>query len=796
MLQLKDITKSYKTGDFTQVALNKVSLNFRESEFVAILGQSGSGKTTLLNIIGGLDQYDSGELTINGQSTKHFQDGEWDAYRNNSVGFIFQSYNLISHLSIVDNVEMGMTLSGVSTSEKNRKAIEVLEKVGLIDHIHKKPNQLSGGQMQRVAIARALANNPDIILADEPTGALDSETSEQIMELIKTIAEDKLVIMVTHNPELAEQYADRIIKFSDGSSVSDTNPLATQKATSNYTLKKTSMNFLTALKLSGKNIATKKWRTGLTAFASSIGIIGIALILSLSNGFDKQISTYETGAMSNFPITINQSAMSIDVSDHAAMGGTDLPMYPSEKTMIPYDPTENSIIHMNVLSAEYIDYLDKIDPELIDGISYTRTVNLNMLKSDGEIASTVNKGNISFSTYPSKQGDSTGSYLEQYYDVLEGSFPTKETDLVMIVDQYNRMNNAALDALGINYNVDSIELADLVGYELKLIKNDDFYKKNGEQFTVNGKASNLIEMYNTDEAITLNIVGVIREQEDSKMSTLPAGITYSDELATQFIEDAKKSEIVMAQQEADYNVLTGQILSDDIAGSGMAGMAQAGMPSMDPSMAAAMAAAIPTASTKEDILASLGATGIPTSVSLYPLDFGTKESITAYLDEWNTDLATKDQVLYTDLAAIVTSISGGIMDGITMVLIAFAAISLVVSLIMISIITYISVMERTKEIGVLRALGARKKDITRVFNAETFIIGVCSGVLGIGITYLLTIPVNAILYNLTELSNVAQLNPIHAITLGIISVVLTMLGGFIPAKMAAKKDPVTALRSE
>ncbi|AOZ94332.1 ATP-binding cassette domain-containing protein [Paenibacillus crassostreae] len=796
MLQLKDITKSYKTGDFTQVALNKVSLNFRESEFVAILGQSGSGKTTLLNVIGGLDQYDSGELIINGQSTKHFQDGEWDAYRNNSVGFIFQSYNLISHLSIVDNVEMGMTLSGVSTSEKNRKAIEVLEKVGLKDHIHKKPNQLSGGQMQRVAIARALANNPDIILADEPTGALDSETSEQIMELIKTIAEDKLVIMVTHNPELAEQYADRVIKFSDGSSVSDTNPLATQKATSNYTLKKTSMNFLTALKLSGKNIATKKWRTGLTAFASSIGIIGIALILSLSNGFDKQISTYETGAMSNFPITISQSAMSVDVSDHAAMGGTDLPMYPTEKTLIPYDPTENSIIHTNVLTTEYLDYLDKIDPELMDGISYTRTVNLNMLKSDGEIASTVNKGNVSFSTYPSKQEDTSGSYLEQYYDVLEGSFPTKETDLVLIVDQYNRMNNAALDALGINYNVDSINLADLVGYELKLIKNDDFYKKNGEQFTVNGTASNLMDMYNNDEAITLNIVGVIREQEDSKMSTLPAGIAYSDELATHFIEDAKTSEIVKAQQEADYNVLTGQILSDDIAGSGMAGMTQAGMPSMDPSMAAAMAAAMPTTSTKEAILASLGATEIPTSVSLYPLDFGTKESITTYLDEWNTDLAEEDQVLYTDLAAIVTSISGGIMDGITMVLVAFAAISLVVSLIMISIITYISVMERTKEIGVLRALGARKKDITRVFNAETFIIGVCSGVLGIGITYLLTIPVNAILFNLTELSNVAQLNPIHAITLGIISVVLTMLGGFIPAKMAAKKDPVTALRSE
>lgn len=796
MLQLKDITKSYKTGEFTQVALNKVSLNFRESEFVAILGQSGSGKTTLLNVIGGLDQYDSGELIINGQSTKHFQDGEWDAYRNNSVGFIFQSYNLISHLSIVDNVEMGMTLSGVSPSEKKKKALEVLEKVGLKDHVHKKPNQLSGGQMQRVAIARALANNPDIILADEPTGALDSETSEQIMDLIKTIAEDKLVIMVTHNPELAEQYADRVIKFSDGKAVSDSNPMAAHKTTSSYSLKKTSMSFLTALKLSGKNIATKKWRTGLTAFASSIGIIGIALILSLSNGFDKQISSYEAGAMSNFPITISQTAMSVDMSQHAAAGRTELASYPTEKKLYPYDPTENSVIHTNILTKDYIDYLEKIDPTLIDGISYTRTVNMNMLMSDGEKATTINKGNISFSPYPSKQGDASGSYLEQYYDVLEGAYPTQMTDLVLIVDEYNRLTDAAIDALGINYDVESIDLSDLIGYELKLIKNDDYYVKNGEQFTVKGTSSNLIDMYNSDEAITLNIVGVLRSQEDSKMSTLPSGIAYSDELATYFIEDAANSEIVKAQQTADYNVLTGQVLSQGIAGSGIAGMSQAGMPAMDSGMASAMAAASGLPSTKEEVLASLGATDIPTSISLYPIDFSAKEKMTAYLDEWNTDLKTEDKVIYTDLAAIVTSISGSIMDGITMVLIAFAAISLVVSLIMIGIITYISVMERTKEIGVLRALGARKKDITRVFNAETFIIGACSGILGIGITYLLTIPVNAILYNLTELSNVAQLNPIHALTLGIISVLLTMLGGSIPARMAAKKDPVTALRSE
>ncbi|ASA19727.1 ABC transporter ATP-binding protein/permease [Paenibacillus donghaensis] len=795
MLQLKNITKSYKTGEFTQVALNKVNLNFRESEFVAVLGQSGSGKTTLLNIIGGLDQYDSGELIINGQSTEHFKDGEWDAYRNNSVGFIFQSYNLISHLSITDNVEMGMTLSGVASAEKHRKALEVLEKVGLKEHVHKKPNQLSGGQMQRVAIARALANNPDIILADEPTGALDSETSEQIMELIKSIAEDKLVIMVTHNPELAESYADRVIRFSDGHAISDSNPLATQKASSNYKLKETSMSFFTALKLSGKNISTKKWRTGLTAFASSIGIIGIALILSLSNGFDKQISSYEAGALSNFPISINQTAMSVDISEHAALEDTKPPAYPADKKLYPYDPSENSILHTNVLTKEYMEYLDKIDPKLIDGISYTRTVNMNMLLSDGEKATTLDKGNLSVTPYPSKQGDGSGSYLEQYYDLLDGSFPSEKTDVVLIVDEYNRLTDAATAALGLDYNVDSIDFSEVVGKELKLIMNNDYYRKNGEQFVVNGTASNLMELYNNDKAVTLNIVGVLRGQEDSRMSTLPAGLAFSDELATSFIEDAKKSEIVLAQQEADINVLTGQVLSEAVSGSGAAGMDAGGMP---PMMAPGMGAAGGMAGslTKENVLASLGATEIPTSVSLYPIDFGTKESITAYLDKWNADRDTKDQVMYTDLAAIVTNISGSIMDGITMVLIAFAAISLIVSLIMIAIITYISVMERTKEIGVLRALGARKKDITRVFNAETFIIGACSGILGIGITYLLTIPVNAILYNLTELSNVAQLNPLHALSLGIISVVLTLIGGFIPAKMAAKKDPVTALRSE
>lgn len=792
MLKLDQIVKSYKTGDFVQVALNKVSLNFRENEFVAILGQSGSGKTTMLNVIGGLDRLDSGELIINGQSTKNYKDSDWDAYRNNSVGFIFQSYNLISHLSIVDNVEMGMTLSGISAAEKHKKALEVLEKVGLKDHVHKKPNQLSGGQMQRVAIARALANNPDIILADEPTGALDSETSEQIMELIKKIAEDKLVIMVTHNPELAEQYADRIIRFSDGKAISDTNPLDDQQVSTQYQLKKTSMGFWTALKLSGKNIATKKWRTGLTAFASSIGIIGIALVLSLSNGFDKQINSYETGALSNFPITISQAAMNMDVSDHAQFGKTNLTMYPTDKVVYPYDPSENSILHTNVFTQEYLDYVNGIDPALLDGISYTRMVNMNLLSSDGSTVNNVNKSNISFSNYPSKAGEASGSYLEQYYDLLEGSFPTSMTDLVIIVDEYNRLTDATLEALGMDYDVDRIQLSDLIGRELKLIMNNDYYEQVGDRFTVNGTQEKLQEMYNSDKAVTLKIAGIIRAQEDSRMSTLPAGIVYSDELSASFIEDAQQSEIVKAQQNSEVNVITGELLQEQ------ANDAAAMIPGNANMMAGAMSTGMSGSAglTKEDMLATLGATAIPTSISLYPIDFSAKEQVTAYLDEWNTDLEKEDRVEYTDMAAIVTNISGSIMDGITLVLVAFAAISLVVSLIMIGIITYISVLERTKEIGVLRALGARKKDITRVFNAETFIIGMCSGVLGIGIAYLLTIPVNSVLYAMTDLKNVANLNPVHAISLVIISVILTMIGGFIPAKMAAKKDPVAALRSE
>jgi len=796
MLELKNISKSYTTGNFMQIALNDVSLSFRESEFVAILGPSGSGKTTCLNVIGGLDQCDSGDLIINGASTKNFKDADWDAYRNNSVGFIFQSYNLISHLSITDNVELGMTLSGVPAAIKHKKAVEVLEKVGLKDHLHKKPSQLSGGQMQRVAIARALANDPDIILADEPTGALDTATSEQIMELIKEIARDKLVVMVTHNPELAEAHADRIIQFRDGKVISDSNPSVEEGAKADYKLKKTAMSFFTALKLSGKNIATKKWRTSLTAFASSIGIIGIALVLSLSNGFNKQISNYESGALSNFPVTISQTAANLDLSNRPSQADRDgtkgLTEYPGAREVIPYDPTTNTVLHKNLLTADYLKYLDGIDPALLDGISYSRQVNMNILRSDGSTAVAMNTGALNFTSYPSKPGGTASSYLEAYYDLLAGSFPKEPTDLVMVVDEYNRMNVKSLEALGLDYKAKSISFGDIVGRQFKLIYNDDYYaaSSGGTQFKVNGNAADLNKLYQSGNAVNLKISGIIRKQKDSPMSTMPAGIAYSDQLAASFIQNAKSSAIVKAQEREDkVNVLSGKPFSQV----NEAAQPRAGRPLAENTATAADPA---EALFKEDALASLGAVSIPASVSLYPINFNAKEKITAYLDKWNTGKDTKDQIVYTDMAAIVTKLSSGIMDGITIVLVAFASISLIVSLIMIGIITYISVLERTKEIGVLRALGARKKDITRVFNAETFIIGSLSGILGIGIAYLLTLPVDIILKKLTDLNNVAQLNPLHAVLLVLISVSLTILGGFIPAKFAARKDPVDALRSE
>lgn len=775
MLSLKNIKKSYTTGEFKQIALNGVNLNFRESEFVAILGPSGSGKTTCLNIIGGLDKYESGDLIINGKSTKEFKDSDWDAYRNNSIGFIFQSYNLINHLSILDNVEMGMTLSGVSASEKHKKAKEALERVGLKDHIHKKPNQLSGGQMQRVAIARALSNDPDIILADEPTGALDTKTSVQIMELIKDIAKDKLVIMVTHNPELAKEYADRIVEFRDGNVISDSNPLSEQNVNSSYSLKKTSMNFFTALKLSGMNIKTKKWRTFLTAFASSIGIIGIALILSLSNGFDKQIDTFESDTLSGFPIMITKETTEVDINDMKAQRNkmlgldSDEGKYPDIEVIYPYNSEENKKVHNNNITKEYLDYIENIDKSLISGLGYTRLVNMNLIKMVDGVATTVNQQNLNLSSYPISTGENKNGYLEKNYDLLYGNYPETMNDLVLVVDEYNKIDVKVLEALGIDSSKEEIDFNDIVNYEIKAVLNDDYYKRMGNFFTVSANPSNMNDLYNNGNSISLRIAGIIRLKDEVDISLLQSGIAYSDDLAKYYIEKSKDSEVVKAQEEVNYNIFTGESFNDSEGNS---------------------------KNTKENVLASLGGTEIPYMITIYPKDFTTKDEVLAYLDDWNANKEKEDYIVYNDMASTFVSLSSGIMDAITMVLIAFAAISLVVSLIMVGIITYISVLERTKEIGVLRALGARKKDIARVFNAETFIVGSLSGILGILIAYILTFPTNSILYKVTDLENVAVLNPIHAIILVVISVTLTMIGGSIPAKIASKKDPVEALRTE
>lgn len=789
MLELKHIRKTYHVGGIETRALDDVSVAFREKEFVAILGTSGSGKTTCLNIIGGLDRYDSGELTIKGKRTADFRERDWDAYRNNSIGYVFQNYNLIMHLSIVANVELGMTLSGVSSEEKRRRALEVLEQVGLKEHLHKKPNQLSGGQMQRVAIARALANNPEILLCDEPTGALDTATSIQIMDLIKEVARDRLVIMVTHNPDIAEKYADRIIRFQDGKIISDTHPHEERPKPDGFNLKKTSMSYLTALKLSFNNLRTKKGRTFLTAFASSIGIIGIAVILSLSSGFQTQIDEFQADAMSEFPIIISQSAMTMDQEELSAMRknmkdqmlGTE--EFADSDEVYLYDPAENKVVHTNVFSDDYMQYLQKIDPEICGSVSMTRIAAMNMVReADGTAVPVSVSGALSqtgggtagsssgitsmsdfgLSSYPESLTEGDASYLEKNYDVLAGTYPASDTDVVLVIDSQNRIDCSILKNLGFETDgVDAVKFSDIVGTELKIVSNNDYYVKT--EYGTYMPGTDYQAMYDSKDSITITVTGVVRAKEGVSMALLGTGIAYSDQLSTRIIDSAVDSDIVKAQQQSDTNVITTEALD---------------------------------ASSKKSFLEYLGGDATPYMIMVYPENFEDKDAVTVYLDAYNAGKEEDDQVVYTDLAGTMSELTGGIMDGITAVLIAFAAISLVVSLIMISIITYTSVLERTKEIGILRALGARKKDITRVFDAETTILGVFSGVLGVVIAEILTIPINAVLFKLTELSDVARLQPWHAVILVVISTVLTVLGGHIPAKMASKKDAVEALRSE
>lgn len=769
MLELKNVKKSFKTGDFVQQALKGINLNFGDKEFVAILGSSGSGKTTLLNIIGGLDHYDSGDLIIKGKSTKKFKEKDWDAYRNNSIGFIFQSYNLIGHISVLGNIELSMTLSGVSSKEKKKRAMEVLEKVGLKEHAHKKPNQLSGGQMQRVAIARALVNNPEIILADEPTGALDSITSVQIMELIKNIAKDKLVIMVTHNPELAEKYATRIVEVKDGLVINDTNNEKEQgNSQQEYKLKKTSMGFFTALKLSFTNIWTKKGRTLLTAFASSIGIIGIALILSLSNGFDIQIDEFQKNTLSQMPIAISQVAMNMDEESFAEMTNSseNEEKEIDESKIYPQKQLED-ITHTNKFTKEYVNYIENINPDLIGGISYNRATKLSIITKNNNDYKMLDSQTTFFPVPEQIEEGREDTIIKENFELINGRMPTEKEDILLLINTKNQLNSTILKAIGYD-NVDSINFDEIVGKEFKLILNDDLYKNNGEFYTIN---TNYEEMYNNKNAVTLKICGIIRGKKDNKFAEMSGnGLTYTQKLMKYVIEKNNESAIVKAQENKDYNILTGEKFEEDSSNQG--------------------------ASTKDTTLAYLGADTVPVMIQIYPKNFETKKEVLEYLDKYNEGKLDDDKIIYTDYAETITTLSGGIMDAITIVLIAFSTISLIVSTIMIAIITYISVLERTKEIGILRAIGARKKDVTRVFNAETFIIGLCSGILGITIANLLTIPINKVILNLTQLENVAKLNPMHAITLIIISIVLTLIGGWIPAKMASKKDPVNALRVE
>ena len=779
MLELKNIKKSYKTGEFVQHALKGVSLTFDRNEFVCILGASGSGKTTLLNIIGGLDRYDSGDLIINNMSTKKFNDNLWDAYRNNCVGFIFQSYNLIGHLSVLENVEMSLTLSGVKN--KKDKALSALDRVGLKDHAYKKPNQLSGGQMQRVAIARAIVNDPEVILADEPTGALDTKTSKQIMELIKEISKEKLVIMVTHNPDLAKKYATRIIEVKDGEVISDSLPKEKYKDKNNIEIKKTKMSFLTALKLSFNNIRTKKGRTFLTAFASSIGIIGISIILSLSNGFDKQVDIYQKNTLSNFPITISKSTMSMDEKQMEEMMGSMMPGkgdYPKDKVIYSFDINSYNMLHTNNITKEYIEYIEKLDDSLISGISFTRATNLNLLVKNGEDVKSVSSNELNMGVIP-KELDKE-DFMMEAFDLLDGEYPKNITDIVLVVDSKNRVDTKILKALGLS-DKEKIDFKEVLGKEIKLVFNNQYYTKYMNMFIPN---TNLDDVYYNKENLTLKVVGIVRNKEDnylgqiatsmnslgnitdtsSMMSSNNIGsILYKNDLVEKVISVNSSSDIVLSQTKSDNSVFTGEKLDSD---------------------------------SKDNMLLYLGSKDEPFMINIYPKDFESKDKIIEYLDKYNIDKNDEDKIVYNDLASTFISLGSKIMDAITVVLIAFSAVSLVVSSIMIGIITYISVLERTKEIGVLRSLGARKKDVSRVFNAETFIVGVLSGLIGVLIARLLIIPVNIILKDLTGLSNVAILDPLHALLLIVISTALTLIGGAIPANMASKKDPVIALRTE
>ncbi len=771
MLQLKNITKVYGDSSNAVHALNGVDIQFSQPEFVSILGPSGCGKTTLLNIIGGLDKYTSGELLIDGKSTKDFNDNEWDAYRNSTIGFVFQTYNLISHLNVLDNVAIALTLSGVSPEERKERARQVLASMGLADQTYKKPNQLSGGQMQRVAIARALINNPRVILADEPTGALDSETSMQIMDILKEISKTRHVIMVTHNQEISKKYSDRVIQLKDGLITSDSNPsheLVTEKEKPLITTK-TSMSWLMAIKLSFKNLMTKKKRTIMTSIAGSIGIIGVALVLAISSGMSTYVSSMQSDALAGFPITISQTATSFDGS-MPMENREEAEKFPKGDTIYSYDSSANRRTHTNLITQDYIDYLNSMDKSLYNAISYSYSLNMPVIvqADNGEYKKIETGKNSSFlgsGSYFNEMPDSE-DFIKSQYEILEngGTFPSNTNEVALVVDSYNRLDVKALEALGIAV-AENYKFSALLGKTYKVINNNDYYTENNGVFIAD---TNYEAMYNNPNNIELTIVGIMRVKESSSSELLSSGIVYTTALTETMLASAANSDVAIAQSELGdtKNVLTGAEFSGK-------------------------------ASDKyESVMQQIGASAIPTGVQIYPADFQAKDKIKDYLDLYNADHLEAEQIIYSDLAETITSMISTLINTITIILTALAAVSLVVSTIMIGIITYVSVVERTKEIGILRAIGARKKDISRIFNAETLIIGFIAGLFGVTITYVLSIPLNLIISSLVGVSGIVSLPILYALALVAGSMSLTLIGGLIPARSAAKKDPVLALRTE
>lgn len=874
MLELKNIVKNYAVGDTVVRALKGINITFRQSEFVSILGPSGCGKTTMLNIVGGLDKYTSGDLVINGKSTKDYKDYDWDTYRNRSIGFVFQNYNLIPHLTVLGNVELALTLSGEPSAVRKEKAIKALTAVGLESQIYKRPNQMSGGQMQRVAIARAIVNNPDIILADEPTGALDSTTSIQIIDLLKEISKDRLIIMVTHNDDIALKYSTRIIKLLDGEKVSDSHPyepspeelktavrarklakneyikendatilsdeklaMLDAKRTQEYTktqkkaerarlkerrkaLRKTSMGFNTALSLSGRNLATKKGRTALVSFAGSIGIIGIALVLSISNGFNIYITKMQTDTLAGFPITISQTAMTMNMSQTGGIK-VDKIEYPTDDKVNIYSQDMSSMVHLNKLNKSYDDHLKKLDSSLYNDMQYTYSSDFVILTNNGSKvlkvkrsikSASVSMGDSSMNQSSSVMGEllPNQDFINTQYDILgSGKYPSGINEAALVVDKYNRLSKDVFEALGISTtDKTTFNFDDLIGKEYRAVKAENVFKSSknilGNEYypsviptadeTTGEINYDFTQMYNLESNIPIKITAIMRVKESAPLDLMGTGLFYSPALTSALIDSAITAPMGVAQlANPDYSYVYGltydEILKNLALFPGLGSLAQ-----FKP--------------TKEFMqiqdLNYFGITKVPASIYIYPKDFDSKAKINTHLNAYNDGKSDADKILYTDASELLASTMGNMVDIISYVLVAFAAVSLVVSSIMIGIITYVSVIERTKEIGVLRSIGARKKDISRVFNAETMLIGLAAGVLGVAVSFLLNFPINWIINAVINangaagmgIGNLAILNPLHGLILIVVSVCLTLISGLVPARIAAKKDPVVALRTE